>query len=428
MYITDVIFSGLKEELLYDLININDEFKRKGKSDDNNPMTLGQKKSFILDQIRITFKFEKANLLDIDVLKMLGSNLYLNNKVDLDEYPFASLYKIDAMKALKDTQPDIFEYVMEVSSILKSLSTEDHNEWKDFAPIGCYKFSGYITYSGNNISSIFGGLVEDLIYKLYKDKKDLDNKEVEERLKSTLYNNFMAKFLSTYYNNTTKRGLIEDYLMKTKYFDYVDRYNEDKSRYSYTIAKIRNLIGNSISFLGNISEFELINSIKNFNEKDTSLPSENEYYFVVSSDLITYLLVKNFMSNINIVAFESMDQIYSDKEMKIQSNLRVITSHGTRLNVMISKNKTIREIITKDTDSQLGLSMPYNRYGLMLSYQRIKYLVKLTDANPEDLLSDHFVSQKDSIFTRYRYLVSDLVSMRDSIVKSYLTVESYLKN
>ena len=128
------------------------------------------------------------------------------------------------------------------------------------------------------------------------------------------------------------------------------------------------------------------------------------------------------MSNINVVAFESMDQIYSDKEMKIQSNLRVITSHGTRLNVMISKNKTIREVITKDTDSQLGLSMPYNRYGLMLSYQRIKYLVKLTDANPEDLLSDHFVSQKDSIFTRYRNLVSDLASMRDSIVKSYLTV------
>lgn len=428
MYITDVIFSGLKEELLYDLISINEEFKSKGKSDDNNPMTLGQKKSFILDQIRITFKFEKANLLDIDVLKMLGSNLYLNNKVDLDEYPFTSLYNIDTMKALKDTQPDIFEYVMEVSSILKSLTKEDHNEWKDFAPIGCYKFSGYITYSGNNISSIFGGLVEDLIYKLYKDKKDLSDKEVDEKLKTTLYNNFMSKFLSTYYNNTTKRGLIEDYLMKTKYFDYVDRYNDSKVRYSYTIAKIRNLIGNSISFLGNISEFELVNSIKNFNDKDSSLPSENEYYFVVSSDLITYLLIKNFMSNLNVVAFESMDQIYSDKEMKIQSNLRVITTHGTRLNVMISRNKTIREIITKDTDSQLGLSMPYNRYGLMLSYQRIKYLVKLTDANPEDLLSDHFVGQKDSIFTRYRNLVSDLVSMRDSIVKSYLTVESYLKN
>ena len=494
MYITDVIFSGLKEELLYDLININEEFKSKGKSDSNNPMTLGQKKSFILDQIRITFKFEKANLLDVDVLKMLGSNLYLNNKVDLDEYPFASLYNIDTMKALKDTQPDIYEYVMEVSSILKSLSEEDHNEWKDFAPIGCYKFSGYITYSGNNISSIFGGLVEDLIYKLYKDKKDLDDKEIEEKLKSTLYNNFMNKFLSTYYNNTTKRGLIEDYLMKTKYFDYVDRYNDNKERYSYIVAKIRNLIGNSISFLGNISEFELVNSIKIFNndisftdqvynsdssknlttmlsEINTSiankadatdlteletkinnlvtgapetndtlleisqyieehqdeyddLPSENEYYFVVSSDLITYLLLKNFMTNINVVAFESMDQIYSDKEMKIQSNLRVITTHGTRLNIMISKNKTIREIITKDTDSQLGLSMPYNRYGLMLSYQRIKYLVKLTNANPEDLLSDHFVSQKDSIFTRYRNLVSDLVSMRDSITRSYLKMES----
>ena len=385
-------------------------------------------------------------------------------------------------------------YVMEVSSILKSLSEEDHNEWKDFAPIGCYKFSGYITYSGNNISSIFGGLVEDLIYKLYKDKKDLDDKEIEEKLKSTLYNNFMNKFLSTYYNNTTKRGLIEDYLMKTKYFDYVDRYNDNKERYSYIVAKIRNLIGNSISFLGNISEFELVNSIKIFNndisftdqvynsdssknlttmlsEINTSiankadatdlteletkinnlvtgapetndtlleisqyieehqdeyddLPSENEYYFVVSSDLITYLLLKNFMTNINVVAFESMDQIYSDKEMKIQSNLRVITTHGTRLNIMISKNKTIREIITKDTDSQLGLSMPYNRYGLMLSYQRIKYLVKLTNANPEDLLSDHFVSQKDSIFTRYRNLVSDLVSMRDSITRSYLKMES----
>ena len=417
MIVTNIFYPGLKEELLYDLISIDQEFRKNGKSDENNHALLGAKKLFLFNQIEIVFQFKDATLFDLDILKELASDVKIGS-VTYNPYPFSTLENVRVMRALQETQPDVYEHVMEMRSILLTVSEENKEEWKEIAPIGSFKYTGTAIYRGNNINSVFGGMVEDFIYKTYHSIDEIDQKDSE--LEKFLYTNFMDRFMTTYYNNSTKKGLIEDYLMKVKYFDYVDRYTDEK--FNYSLAKITS--GSVVAnFLGGNQEellpkIEKIKSMKN---------SSTDFYFVVSSDIVTYLSLKLLgnepLSNgvVDIIASESYDQIYADSELKVKLSPRVLKTNGGRINIMITRNKSMKELITRDDSSQLKLFLPNNRYGLLLNYQRIKYLIRinrlveLDQEKIKDILSN-------DIFYRYVKLLSDIIYYKNNIDNSILTV------
>ena len=81
----------------------------------------------------------------------------------------------------------------------------------------------------------------------------------------------------------------------------------------------------------------------------------------------------------------------------------------------------MKELITKDDSSQLKLFLPNNRYGLILNYQKIKYLIRvnrLVELDQEKIKN----ILSDDIFYRYVKLLSDIIYYKNQIDNSILTV------
>lgn len=385
MIIDNIIFSGFKE-FVTELLGIDNYYYEKGLSNKDKGLDgrvrLGNNQESILDQIVITFVLSDVTLLDIDTISSFASEVALlpqdtSSEIDgvniqYKKNPFSSVINLSVV-------PDVLRYTDEASSIFHEIKKRNQSLAIQLSPIGCFKFKAVAYFRGLTILSLFNGFIENFIYTHFDSIEDADILNVSG---AEVYKNFVSIYTKRFYQESTKSSLIEDFMIYDKYFSYITKDYENNPTVS--LAKVIHPVG-EINFFGDITPDKLQSQISMFRSglDDKTVSEKNtNIYFVCSSDFFTFLTIKNCAENLRVTAFEKFDILYSDTSYRFPLNAHDRSTYEVRINMMLHHNKEARNIVLndksdKDFVSKTNLSDPSLRYGMILSGQQIKYLLKV---------------------------------------------------
>ena len=364
-------------ELFNDILSVNKSKEKMSKDKDNSSnekARLTDKASYLLDQIYIVLEINDISYFDANIIKTIGDVKVLGVSKGIS--PFSSTYD------LRLSHPDLYNYLLESHGILESLGQVDKLTSLKLTPVGTIKLNARVIIHGTGILNVFGGFLEDFLYKYYGSEEVLTEKHLET-IHGHIYKNFLDLVMKRSQQDGIKKGLIEDYLIQKKFFSFLSDSN-DKNDVS--VAKVIYPDG-SITFFTKDSNtvYEEVNKFSSSKSKTDDL----DVFVCCCTDIIDYLGFKlRNRLDANIVAVEPIDVVYN-KERAYSVNNNVNSAFNVRCNQLLQHNKSFKEIIKKDK-SIYGLSLPYNIYNMITCGTRIKYLVqvKMTakDSNVETTL------------------------------------------
>lgn len=377
MIIEKISESGLFN-LFKEIISIDNYYAGKGKSDQTNDLDgrvrLGNNVSALLDSISVSIKLKDLTLFDLYTLSQMtqffdysfdgiGFNTF-GNSIDINEYP------------------DIKHYINETKSVINPIDVKEMGlkEKDSFFPIGLFKYTAIIHFRGMNILSLFDGFMEKFIYANIK----LDNNKVsEESVKityQTIYKKIMDLFLQISYKNANKSSLIEDFIINKDVYSYVQNsYEKDRIISPYKIV----CPGSSVTFFGVTDTNKLIDDINGFREyANTIESSDNDFYFYFGCStsikyfLELYTLLDSYTMESKIVDHQKFDILFSDTDYRLHIPSKIEKTYGTRINLMLNHNTESRNLIMAGKKVNVA-NHPANKYGLIISGQRIKFILRI---------------------------------------------------
>ena len=324
MKISEIREVGLRD-FIKDLLAIDKEFASHGKSSGEGDVLqrvrLTDKASYILKQVKVDFILTELTLPDIDVIKSFCSNMYINKYV-----ANKGRYAID--KEHENEIPDVFTAMKETVASSHTIEATNKDAAHYILPIGVYKYSARASFSGNALINLANGFLENSIYNIF------NSDDFEANLKY-LYGEFVLSFMNKYHKgyelNVMKKGLIEDYLMDKYYFSYM------KDEVGVKIAKVEYPDG-IINFLGATSESlneDISKFRKRFDDNIYEYMRYSKIYFIISSHLPTYYILKNMTECTDVVA-EIPRQIVLNEIPAIKISTNEIPIIGARINSSVA--------------------------------------------------------------------------------------------
>lgn len=378
MIIEKISDSGLFD-LFKEIILIDNYYASKGKSDQSSDMDgrvrLGNNISALLDSVSVSIKLKDLTLFDLYTLSQMtrfidysfeeiGFNVF-GNSVDINEYP------------------DIAHYINETKSVILPISTNDmtEKEKQSFIPIGLIKYKALIHFRGMNILSLFDGFLEKFIYTNIK----LDNNDIsEESVKITyqaIYKKIMDLFLQISYKNANKSSLIEDFIINKDVYSYIQKsYEKTRIVSPYKIVYPES----SVTFFGVTDTHKLMDNIKKIQKKyANSFDSSDDFYFYfgcstsILNFLQLYLSLNSYTVDSKIVDHQKFDILFSDTDYRLHIPNKTEKTYGTRINLMLNHNTESRNLIMSGKKINVA-NHPANKYGLIISGQRIKFILRIS--------------------------------------------------
>ena len=373
MILENILESGLFY-LFEKLHGLDIYYASKGKSDQSSDLDgrvrLGDNMSVVLDQVSISLEFKNATVFDIYTFKKMSP--YVNfYKEKIDDSVFGNSINISYY-------PDIMHYIKETKGVIESIATPTLKN--TFLPIGLYKYDGVIHFRGMNILPLFNGFLEKFIYSNVKFEGNLISKESVENIFQTIYKNFIDSFLNISYKNSFKSSLIEDYIIHKDIYSYVPiSYVENGVTSLYKIQ----YPGGNVNFFGVTNKDMLLSQIhqcKEYCKSNVNLYTNFYFYFGCSTSIADFMNLYNnqdVRSHYEIIDHQSFDIIFSDTNYRFHIPRELEKTHGGRINLMLNHNTECRNLIMSD-NKITNSNHPSNKYGLIISGQRIKFVLRVS--------------------------------------------------
>lgn len=369
-------------ELFRKLLDIDYSFSQKGKSDQSSTTSegrvqLGANANSILSMISANFVFDQMTFFDIETMKAMATSV---EAMDL-QFPLNPMPC--ELSTIEEAVPDLFNYIKETNSVLTSLkSNTKYEDIKLLYPIGCFKFKAIVSFRGKDILLLFNGFLENYLYSKFKTCTDVTN-EAESIIKRDTLKNLMDSFMKNSYQASQKPSLIEDFIIQKEFYSYIK--NTDK--YAFSLGSI-SYPGEDIRFYGGSSATTLqLTNFKKFIKEDSGLTGETNTIltFGVISNIHIFMILKLFGKSFKIIANQKYDILYSDTKYQIKIDPEIQSQYGLRINSMLNHNTECRNIVIHDVNTSTNLSHPSSRYGMILTGQKIKYLIQISVSELNDM-------------------------------------------
>lgn len=366
-------------DLFKDIYELDSEYSLKGKSDQTSTSSdgrvqLGANSDSVLSMTSANFLFDNVNIFELDAMKSMSTSIEV-----IDEPKFTYNPTDIDTPSLEKSLPDIFNYIKECKSIFEDLAKDNIEDARSIYPIGCFKFKVIVSLRGKDILLLFNGLIENYLYSTFKSKDELLQDDAESIIKRDTLKAFMSNFMKYTYQASQKPSLIEDFLIQEKYYAYI---KTPPIKYTFSLASISHGFDNIMAYGYNgnslSTKVELLK--KSISEdKEISVSSANNVMltFGVSSNILTFMMLKLFGINFKIIAHQKYDILFSDKDNMFYINGETRTRYGVRITSMIKHNIDCRNIALNDVKTESNLSHPTTRYGMILTSQQIKYLIQI---------------------------------------------------
>ena len=169
-------------ELFNDILSVNKSMEKMSKDKDNSSnekARLTDKASYLLDQIYIVLEINDISYFDANIIKTIGDVKILGVSKGIS--PFSSTYD------LRLSHPDLYNYLLESHGILESLGQVDKLTSLKLTPVGTIKLNARVIIHGTGILNVFGGFLEDFLYKYYGSEEVLTEKHLDDSEKVFLF-------------------------------------------------------------------------------------------------------------------------------------------------------------------------------------------------------------------------------------------------
>ena len=357
----------IKEIYMDNLITVFNnvlDLNRNRKRDSEN-IVLTDKSDEYLSSVSVVFTMEDLTYFDLLFISKISYSINNIKFTNLDLNIFGN-----NSRDIRNSDDKIDSYINEYRNIIEDVinKTKDHdeenkklvlNKINQITPIGAYKFSANVVFTGITIKGLFKGFLEKTLYSICDN--DFLGKPQKEKLLQTIYLNFIELYNSSFYKYTNKKGIIEDFLMENKYFSFIERYNT-----TATVARIEYL-NDSVNFF-NTTPDKLKDSIALINTNSNIDYSSMYTYYACSSDIKTFLDILTIDKKVEIIYYESFNRLYHDKEMKIDISNTILDRFEVTINKNIDHNLELRDVVKNIEYTAL--------YNMILQSQYIKFLIK----------------------------------------------------
>nr|DAF63264.1 MAG TPA: hypothetical protein [Myoviridae sp. ctXXl13] len=357
----------IKEIYIDNLINVFNnllDLNRNRKRGSEN-IVLTDKSDEYLSTMSIVFTMEDLTYFDLLFISKLS---YIINNIKFTGLDVNIFGKNS--HTIRNADEKIDNYITEYQNIIEDvmIKSKDHNEENrklilnkinQITPIGAYKFSANVIFTGITIKGLFKGFLEKTLYGICDN--DFLGKEQKEKLLQTIYLNFTELYNSSFYKYTNKKGVIEDFLVENKYFGYIERYDT-----TATIARVE-YFNDSVNFFNTTPE-KLNDQISLINLYDNIDHSSMYTYYACSSDIKTFLDILTVDKKVEVVYYESFNRLYHDTEIKMDISDTILDRFEVTINKNIDHNIELRDTVKNIEYTAL--------YNMILESQHIKFLIK----------------------------------------------------
>jgi len=357
----------IKEIYMDNLITVFNnilDLNRNRKRDSEN-IVLTDKSDEYLSSVSVVFTMEDLTYFDLLFISKISYSINNIKFTNLDLNIFGN-----NSRDIRNSDDKIDSYINEYRNIIEDVinKTKDHDEENkklvlskinQITPIGAYKFSANVVFSGITIKGLFKGFLEKTLYGICDN--DFLGKPQKEKLLQTIYLNFIELYNSSFYKYTNKKGIIEDFLMENKYFSFIERYST-----TATVSRIEYL-NDSVNFF-NTTPDKLKDSIALINTNSNIDHSSMYTYYACSSDIKTFLDILTIDKKVEVIYYESFNRLYYDKEMKINISNTILDRFEVTINKNIDHNLELRDVVKNIEYTAL--------YNMILQSQYIKFLIK----------------------------------------------------
>lgn len=378
MQIKEIYYSGVKE-FIKDLLEIDEYYYSKGKSNKEKSMDgrvrLGNNQSSILNQMIISIYLNDVSLLDLFILRGMTSHIRIQQLETLNGHPFSKSIVLDGL-------PDILRFVKESNTINTLIKADDPNLVNKLRPVGLYRMSVFIDFVGVDVLSLFNGFLENYVYTHFEQPSDIDDENKIKEMGGELVKNCYSSFLTKFHQEAHKSSLIEDFIIHRDFYtymkkDYATPVNVELSKIGYP--------GGAIHFYGQKDATSLMTEVSMFRvmKNNDIAHISNTYLFMTGClDFYSFLLLYSCVKGIDVIAYESFDILYSDDSFQFPLSKAIKSKYDIRINMMLAHHKECKNIVINDksTDkytSKTNLSHPSQRYGMILSGQLIRFVIKI---------------------------------------------------
>lgn len=434
MIINEIHESGLFD-LFKKIIDIDNYYASKGKSDQSSDMDgrvrLGDNINALLEHVSITFDMKDLTLFDLHTLSKMTPHINWNfsgygfnvfgNSINIKEYP------------------DINHYINESKSVVNGIDLRLYRQKDDILlPIGLKKYEANVTFQGLSILRFFDGFLEKFIYSNIKIENDEISEESKKITLQTIYKNFIDLFLDISYKYNVKSSLIEDFIIHKDIYSYI--VNNELSLFESTPYKISYPHG-SIDLFGVNDSSSLVKNVEElksmFNEDKKYKEHDIYFYFACSSTIHNFLLMNlctscghSSLKTFHIIDHERFDILFSDTNYKFKIPSDLEKTFGVRINLMFNHNTECRNLIMNNTKIT-NVNHPSNKYGLILSGQPIKFIIKVSLDDARSMINNWKDIDLSGDSTSFDYnpfikTIKNLLlisNMTDSIWKSLIEKE-----
>ena len=340
------------------------DLNRNRKRDSEN-IVLTDKSDEYLSSVSVVFTMEDLTYFDLLFISKLSYSINNIKFTHLDLNIFGN-----NSRDIRNSDDKIDSYINEYRNIIEDVinKTKDHdeenkklvlNKINQITPIGAYKFSANVIFTGITIKGLFKGFLEKTLYSICDN--DFLGKPQKEKLLQTIYLNFIELYNSSFYKYTNKKGIIEDFLMENKNFSFIERYNT-----TATVARVE-YFNDSVNFF-NTTPDKLKDSIALINTNSNIDHSSMYTYYACSSDIKTFLDILTIDKKVEVIYYESFNRLYHDKEMKIDISNTILDRFEVTINKNIDHNLELRDVVKNIEYIAL--------YNMILQSQYIKFLIK----------------------------------------------------
>ena len=412
MKIESIKHNGLIDlfDMMISLKNVKSRDETSSYDDETMINVFGAKQEMMMNNIQVIIKVKEATFFDIEILNRICDSILIQS-IAHRTLPFSHEDETNVLNNLMVSHPDLHEYIKKNIALTVNLLNNESETIRENAfcisPIGCIYTNCTCVLSGMNVITLFNGFVDNFVFKNFKSIEELHEKI--HFIEDTIYKNFLMKFCSTFSGYYERKAFTVDYLNRYNYFRFIPKTNENY----FAIESIRSS-NHTIHMLG--EKIKVENVMKEISEYKMDYNESTEvFYYVCDFDIISFLLIKILFNHkyspFKIICHESIDDLYSQTDLNLNTNLsEYLNEYAVRVSTILSKNIEMRRICSLDK-SKLNLSSVLNRYGLILVSQKIKFLMRV-DLKIDMIESFESKGIKDSKF--YINLIDILTKMIDT--------------